>query len=434
MTRKSNPWSGAMAVAALSLAVGGAGCDAGGPDGTPPDSARHRALRAVRAEARSAAEGGSDVSGSRTAIEASWDRVLAAQLAVHVAAEHEEQPRSMVMHIHSDEPEMLAQQVDLMLRLPPTVRLRLVVSSRDAERALRRVLTAGPNPSLLERADLMVVPPGSFSSVWARDFAVGDEVCQVVPLFLRPGLANLRLGPGNPLNEVVDLLADRGTRIVRAPLYFAGGNVVVGRLRDGRRVLLCGSNDFLLSRDAYQAAGLHLTESMFVAVMRAVFDVAEVVVLRPRGTDGKLRSQAVALFHLDQAMLFHRDGEVLVHQVVPLPNEIGADDPWRREVEAVAADLESYATALARLGFTVTRMPLSAERVALRQYYLNSVQIPAEPRSLLIVPSFAHTTDSGAREDDEAAAFLEAQGFRVTMVRDVAHLGQGSNHCLVRRG
>jgi hypothetical protein len=364
--------------------------------------------------------------------------LLEADLGVRVTAEHEEPPRSLVLHVQTDEPSILTQQVELMLRLPSSVRLRLVLGNAEAERALDRMVAAGPSPQLLARAERLHVPPGQFSSVWARDFAVGDEACQVVPLFLRPGLTGMRTGPGRPLNEVVDLLAAGGTRVIRAPLYFAGGNAVVGRLRDGRRLLLFGANDPLLSRDAYAAAGLQLTEAMFTAVMRAVFDVDDVVVLRPAsGERTGLASQAPALFHLDQAMLCERDGEMLVHQVTPPPGgaESAPDAPGQSDVEAVAADLEGYASALASLGFAVTRMPISAERVALRQYYLNSLQVPSEAGpTLLIVPSFAHTSAGAAADDAAAERFLSGRGFRVAMIRDMAHLGQGSNHCLVRRG
>jgi hypothetical protein len=290
---------------------------------------------------------------------------------------------------------------------------------------------------LLARAERLHVPPGQFSSVWARDFAVGDEACQVVPLFLRPGAPDQRPGPSRPLNEVVELLAARGTRVLRAPVYFAGGNVVVGRLRDGRRLMLCGSNDYLLSRDTYRDAGLWLGEDLYVALLRAVFDVADVLMLGPRGAEGNLLPQAEALFHLDQAMMFHRDGEVLVHQVVPtrfLPEGPVADQ-LQRTAAAAARDLDIYSDILARVGFAVSRMPISAERVVLRQYYLNSLQVPARAGPpLAIAPSFAHTTSNAAEDDDLARRFLESQGFEVVMVRDMAHLGQGSNHCLVRRG
>lgn len=434
----------------------------------------------------------------RKAILAAWADVLRAPLGRPLRAEYEESPRSLVLQLPTTEREILRQQTALMESVPSAVRLKLLVSSDTVRAAVMRELESDGRRDVLDRIDWIAVPAGWFSSVWARDFAVGDEDVQVVPLFYaNEGNEQAASDPDQPHNELVSLLASRGASLVRAPLYFGGGNLLVARDHDGQRLLFCGTSDYLQTEATYRRAGLTMTEAVFTTVLRAVFDVDDVRLLGRRDGAGRVMPQSAALFHLDQAMLFAGDGLAVVDDVVlpaDLPSVANARATWQRtldelvaarglpasfarfpidhalprrdpgpapapgsldddlahadavraslrqvlELRDAKADLDAYASTLQDAGFDVVRLPLSFQRVLRREYHVNALVLPRPgERSLLIMPAFQGTGDDAGDEqqaDEAAQALFLRLGFEVAKVKDVAHRGAGSHHCVVRRG
>ncbi|MCB9872395.1 MAG: hypothetical protein H6837_21250 [Planctomycetes bacterium] len=472
-----------------------AGCGRVAPGSAAALHQRRAVLRAAHAQVfTDASRAVSETQRAlRDELQAVWRGLLEVGLELRLDPEHEVAPSSWILHIHVDEPETMDEQIALMARLPRPCRFKLIVRSDVVEAALRRRLAE--QRELLRRCDFIRAPAGAFLSIWSRDFAVGDERQQVRPM-RAPRSGTQPLDDANAGDTaVVDVLQLRGTSVLRAPLFFSGGNLVTGRQPDGRTILFCGASDFRITEDLYRQAGLSLTDATYCRVLEAAFGVDRAVLLGTRNPAGGWLPQSKVLFHLDQAMLLHAPGRAVVHELclprdaIPeaelrprlfgalaeLARRYGLDlgavrsslahgsfhgvarpesaspAEWARDVARFTAlrveldelrqaygirrDLESYADGLRRHGFAVTRLPLDLGLAMRRQFHLNAVWVPRPGApALLLMPEFGDRTPGARQHDQRAAEQLSKLGCTLVPIPDLAHRGAGGPHCLIRRG
>ncbi|MFK7960673.1 MAG: hypothetical protein AB8G96_09105 [Phycisphaerales bacterium] len=146
-------------------------------------------------------------------------------------------------------------------------------------------------------ARVVVIDEPHVASQWAQDNGqpgtlAGDpgQLMMLVPRFASRGDLGSTMDPGD--TWMVEGLPAAGIELVRSPLLFQGGNLlVIGDPATGRRTLLAGDAEVIRNR----AIGLRDPET--IAAFRQEFAVDDVVVLAPPA------------FHLDFAVTVRRVGD-----------------------------------------------------------------------------------------------------------------------------
>ena len=172
---------------------------------------------------------------------------------------------------------------------------------------------------------------------WAQDngkagyLPDGDDwtIGTLVPRYACRGEGGTSFVPGE--TYIAESLATAGHAVVRSPLLFQGGNLLVANdPAANERVMLLGEAEI------FRNVGLGLTEEQVLAAFRAEFDVARVVVL------------PAASFHIDaEVSLRSHDGQLIAF--------VNDDTPaiqivLKRSIDALAAGdvLDANAAASAR--------------------------------------------------------------------------------------
>lgn len=327
-----------------------------------------------------------------------FDRAIAGGR-LHLTPEYERDLREVLIaatRLRADGPLTILPHAPILRALPGYSRVRVFVP-RDGKTAVERELaTLG----LTRRAVLMIdddTAPGAAATPWVRDQVLvvdgGERAILATPMRFYPG----RLAESD-LRHIGRLRA-RGREVLRVPLFFRSGNLLLGR--QGRRILFLGEGELYLNAVGYVQSSLARPDSDEVTEgFRALAGADQVVVL----------PNSERLFHIDQYFAPLADGVAALLQPLD-PHNLAPED---------AAAIEEAGRILRELGFRTVAIPTVAERIANYQSPVNIVpyrDLERHDRAAL-VPRFA---DRKVRVNGTTRSLnvLVAEAYRTAGIRPV---------------
>lgn len=334
---------------------------------------------------------------------------------LHMTPEYERDMREVLIaatQLRANGPRTIMPHAPILRALPAYSQIRVFVP-RDGKAAVERELA---QLGLTGRATLMIdddTAPGSKATPWVRDQLLvvdaGRRTILATPMRFYPG----RLADSD-LKHIGRLRA-RGREVLRIPLFFRSGNLLLAR--QGRRILFVGQGELYLNAAGYVQASLSRPDSAdVVAGLRTLSGADQVVVL----------PNTERLFHIDQYLAPLADGVAAL--LKPLdPHNLAPED----------ADAIAQAGHILRdLGFRIVAIPTVAERIAAYQSPVNIVpyrDLQQQDRAAL-VPRFADRkviTNHGER----SLNMMIVEAYRSAEIRPVevddnfAPL-MGNTHCV----
>ncbi|MDC0359079.1 hypothetical protein OAO01_09705, partial [Oligoflexia bacterium] len=96
----------------------------------------------------------------------------------------------------------------------------------------------------------------------------------------------------------------------------------------GRRVICCGAYDYQETREAFERAGLIISEGGYLEVICRIRGADKAILLGERDDTRALKKQPFPLLHLDQCMLGIEDGRVVIAQA-SIPEEFPSNSHFR---------------------------------------------------------------------------------------------------------
>ena len=357
---------------------------------------------------------------------------------------------------------------ELLRELPAGCDLTILVHPQVVD-DLNRVIDRerpGNRPTLVESPDYL-----SFS-VWAEDgyVAVADVGSKPAKTFLVEPFSFPRYGDG----LIADLVAEAtDVQATQAPLYFQGGNVLVGddfmlvgadyltrtleTWRQSAPVLIGDGSPAKRARELFNRAFDRRRRLHFLGLARPIPE--ELLSPRRFRQDGEQWTEDVGagagslqpIFHIDMFLSLAgkspKSGRyrVLVGSPAAAAEILGQ----RLPDHALALAFDEIARRLKRLGFEVLRTPLPRVYVdypdeRLRQWYFATsnnclVEITDDSRRVWL-PTYGHGPWEALGATDEANKEIwEGLGFEVVQLGDFHYFAQnlGALHCIkkyLRRG
>lgn len=334
---------------------------------------------------------------------------------LHMVPEYERDLRELLIaatRVRDGGPLTIMPHAPILRALPNYSQIRIFVP-REGKAAVTRELT---QLGLTRRALLMIDddrPRGALTPPWMRDQVLvvdaGTRAILATPMRFYPG----RLAESD-LSHLGRLRA-RGREVLRIPLFFRSGNLLLGR--QGRRILFVGQGELYLNAAGYVQSSIARPASDDVLEGFRTLAGADQVVVLPNSE---------RLFHIDQYVAPLADGVAAL--IKPLdPQNVAPED---------AATIEQTRRILRELGFRIIDIPTLAERIAAYQSPVNIVpfrDLERHDRAAL-VPRFADrpVLVDGIRRSLNA---LVAEAYRTAGIRPVevddnfAPL-MGNTHCV----
>lgn len=334
---------------------------------------------------------------------------------LHMAPEYERDMREVLIaatQLRADAPRTIMPHAPILRALPSYSRIRVFVP-RDGKAAVARELA---KLGLTDRATLMIdddTAPGSKATPWVRDQLLvvdaGRRTILATPMRFYPGRV-----ADSDLKHIGRLRA-RGREVLRIPLFFRSGNLLLGR--QGRRILFVGEGELYLNAAGYVQASLARPDSENVIEGFRTLSGADQVIVLPNSD---------RLFHIDQYFAPLADGVAAL--LKPLdPHNLAPED---------AAAIEQAGRILRELGFRIVAIPTVAERIAAYQSPVNIVpyrDLQQRDRAAL-VPRFADrkvVVDGSARSLNALVVeAYRAGGIRPVEVDDNFAPLMGNTHCV----
>ncbi|MEK6984711.1 MAG: hypothetical protein AABX33_09125 [Nanoarchaeota archaeon] len=216
---------------------------------------------------------------------------------------------SITLSFLGGNPDSFETHLDIINQLPQYTQIKLFIESNSDIDLIRLNIP----DSIFSRITFLRVLLRQRGSVWAQDFSKGDNEVQNLPLTYLGG--GQRKSADNPGNEFMYQLESTGVNVQRVPVEFAGGNVIIARNDEGKKILFNGADDYLITYDTYKEIGASISEEQYKRIMKDAFNVDEVVIVGVRNPDGSLNYQNRYIFHLDQSMLPLSDGLVAMPRI-----------------------------------------------------------------------------------------------------------------------
>lgn len=334
---------------------------------------------------------------------------------LHLAPEYERDLREVLIAAMRPRPgasPSIRAHAPILKALPAYSRIRIFVPPKEAA-TVRKELKA---LNLSSRATLVIdddAKSGEKLTPWVRDKLLvvdgGSRAILATPMRFYPG----RRLAENDLRHLGRLRAS-GREVLRTPLFFRSGNLLLGRA--GQRILFLGEGELYLNAAGYVQAHLARPDSAEVIAGLQALTGADRVVVLPNSD---------RLFHIDQYFAPLADGVAAL--LAPL-------DPERLPAEDARAIAEA-GRMLRELGFRVVAIPTLAERVLAYQSPVNIVPFRDLQRMdrAALVPRFPDrqvVVDGRRRSLNQLVAeAYGAAGTRAILVEDHFSDWMGNTHC-----
>ncbi|MFA6214809.1 MAG: hypothetical protein WC717_06070 [Candidatus Micrarchaeia archaeon] len=217
---------------------------------------------------------------------------------------------------------------------------------------------------------------------------------------------------GSPARE-----DDPGVKTTMIPAELEGGNFTKARSSDGTRWIVIGAGSIIGTYNTYRENGYGISLDEIKAVYLKAFGGDKVLIL---GADekkpiGEWDYQPDAIFHIDQCVLFPKDGTAVL-----------LSPPQEMEDEGIMRDIAGYKKQLLANGFEVVEIPTTEDRIKEYQSYANGNAINSRNRTTVILPSFG--MDDGVEE--EAVRILKMHGMDVLLNPNETYRRMGNTHCM----
>jgi len=278
--------------------------------------------------------------------------------------EYQRELNNVVISIHPRDveqyPDPLYRHQPLLEKLPDYTRLQLFVPDflvADTQKSLVRLgLNARSkiNPvDIWARYESNILLQHS-TSRWAQDLfeAVQDSdgKTQIIVPMSRYQINDLSRSD----NDYLYQLKEDGYGVIKTPLFFRGGNLLVGESNRDKKILFIGERELVKSRgDFYTSLFIQPDEQTLIEMMRRFSGADEVVVI----------PNSQHLFHLDMAMSFIGKGKVALLSPID-HSQLSKED--QQVLVALKQQLQEAA-------FDVISIPTTASRIEKFQSSVNGI-------------------------------------------------------------
>lgn len=270
-----------------------------------------------------------------------------------------------------------------------------------------------------------------FGTVWAQDLLeAAAQMRGGSPVLLVSDVHKWFFSSGGdgpervlPDNYFIGGLAREGFLVKRVPFTFRGGNVLFDRTNAGKTAFV-GSDALRLTQTVHKATrDGQLSRADVVQMVREHFNVDRVVIIGGNGPQPSL------LFHLDQAMVFLKEGVVAVTNLIDKPS---ADDPDYQGILQVEEFLKGARETLGLLGYEIINMDTTAQDIKSHKYPVNGIPFKdaRTGRRRYYMPVFEDTSKNALEILKGNVSRIEALGYDVTTIATEANKTNGGLHCL----
>ncbi len=336
--------------------------------------------------------------------------------------EYQRQLNTLLISLHprdsEEQEDPLYRHKPLLEKLPPHTQLVLLVPKHlisaveKSLRALKLISRSTINPvNVWAKYESSILLEHS-TSRWAQDlFEVvtdGNGKTQLLTPLSRYQIHDLSRSD----NDYLQKLASHELGVVTVPLFFRGGNLLLGELGD-KKLLFIGERELEKAMgDFYTSLFILPEQDTLVEIMRRMSGADRAVVL----------PNSEQLFHLDMAMNFIANGKVL------LLESLDSHDSNQQL-------LNNLNQQLTQLGFEVIRVPTTQARINQYQSVVNSV-IYTDPQNQQLkgfVPQFSDSTISISGEsyslNQRVREAYQKAGVEGAFIEERFHSLRGNLHC-----
>ncbi|MGR3317718.1 MAG: agmatine deiminase family protein [Candidatus Anammoxibacter sp.] len=227
-------------------------------------------------------------------------------------------------------------------------------------------------------------------------------------------------------NIYIKQLSKIGLKVEYGPLFFEGGNILIGEINE-KRIAFVGSNT------------IRTTTVIHKYLPKKVIDASEIknTLLKTFGVDDVifvgfgLNPQPKKMFHLDQAIIFLKDG------VVGISHIVGKDPESPIELEIINETklfLSQTRALLSSLGFEVYSVDITAQNVLNYEQYVNAIpytNIKTKQREILMPVFNSNQTANDNQILNKNISLFESMGYHVIRVPVSSTELKGGIHCLI---
>ncbi|MCX6770585.1 MAG: agmatine deiminase family protein [Candidatus Micrarchaeota archaeon] len=301
----------------------------------------------------------------------------------------------------------------LILSSPDTRVYFFAKTQKKAEDIIGRIKDAefGNAISLfLLQGRLKVLEGSRLNEIWAQDMGEPTGAANKMPEFMVGMPAEWVPERHEPFYP--SFTRQMQIRARQMPVVLQGGNVTKAVSKDGKKLVIVGSDELAMTQYLYsQHANYKISTSDFKDVYKKAFGADDVLIL------GGASRQIEEMFHIDQAVLFPKDGVAVMVKV-----------PKSEDSAKVVEMCEGYKKQLIAAGFDVIEIPADYHMMLkIHISYANAIcyENAYSRKTEILLPSFGNEKLEGKIRE-----ILEKNGFRVEFVKDMMWKYDGNAHCI----
>ncbi|MGR3177492.1 MAG: agmatine deiminase family protein [Candidatus Anammoxibacter sp.] len=227
-------------------------------------------------------------------------------------------------------------------------------------------------------------------------------------------------------NLYIKQLSKIGLKVKYSPLFFEGGNILIGEINK-KQIAFVGSDT------------IRTTSIMHKHLPGKVIDASEIknTLLKTFGVDDVIfvgfgiNHQPKKMFHLDQAIIFLKDGVVGVSHITGEDPKSSEEQEFVREAKLF---LSQTRTLLTSLGFKVYNVDMTVQNVLNYEQYVNAIpytNIETKQKELLMPVFDLHQTANDKQIQNNNILLFESMGYHVIRVHVTSTELKGGIHCLI---
>jgi len=297
---------------------------------------------------------------------------------------------------------------------------------------------------------------------WMQDIGKGDRTAFFIPLtHFSPVIHYFD-------NLYVENLHQTGVNVIRLPVFFEGGNMLLARNKKGKRYLFLGKKSLEVSQELYAQLEVRYFEGYLKSFIKSIFSAEEILLM-----DDRTSHKSDFILHIDRAFMPLGDGLVAVQVIDAMPTKPDLSSgrvtrDWEKKIkqaeedkaapevieslrkdyqldllrlrlydEAVAYQkkMQSDIRTFAKHGFEVVEIKTDIIHILRFQSFANCIVYHHKTtgEKSIILPFYPDLTgqylSEGLNKTNKEA--LESLGYRVTPVREKAYPKGGNSHCLI---